>query len=200
MDESERVLCHHGYVMQQDSCPICDQADKTHAPDLVVVRSMVNGRLVKRCRHCDRPAKNVLHVVERKQRQAKNTTRQGARFEHQVMHDLEPYGFDCLRSSGSRGKVDVVAVGENRVRDGESCTRGPLLFVQCKITNPVIPPAEREGLIDMARRAGALPIVAHRVDGRIHYRELTGIGPKDWRYWFPVWCQCGNHNCKQEEI
>lgn len=191
MGESEKVLCHHGQVMQADSCLVCDMASRPHAPDLVVVRGS-RGRLVKRCRHCDRPARDALHVTARKPRRAKNTNRQGANFELRVMHDLEPHGFDCLRSSGSRGKVDVVAVGENR-------TRGLLLFIQCKITNPLISPAEREGLIDLARRAGALPIVAHRVDGKVHYRELTGADPKAWRYWFPVWCECGDPDCKNKQ-
>jgi len=197
MGESEKVLCHHGQVMQTDSCLVCDMASRPHAPDLVVVRSMVNGRLVKRCRHCDRPAKNALHVTARKPRRAKNTNRQGANFELQVMHDLEPHGFDCLRSSGSRGKVDVVAVPPLDPYWGIE-KRNPVIFIQCKITNPLISPAEREGLIDLARRAGALPVVAHRVDGKVHYRELTGTDPKAWRYWFPVWCQCGDPDCTRD--
>jgi Holliday junction resolvase len=115
---------------------------------------------------------------------ARNTTRQGANFELTVMHDLEEHGYTCLRSSGSRGAVDVVAVW------GE-IYGPPLLFIQCKITNPVISPAERLAVQDLALRAGALPLVAywakHRTTGlmAVHYRQLTGPGPKDWAPWAP---------------
>lgn len=135
---------------------------------------------------------------------ARNTTRQGAGFELAVMHFLagcqggdkpckdpqhalyEGHEYTCLRSSGSRGAVDVVAVHAV----GVPLTVYPL-FIQCKITNPVIPPAERIALQDLALRAGAVPLVAFkaldRVTGRItiKFRRLTGPGPKDWAPWAP---------------
>lgn len=137
---------------------------------------------------------------------ARNTTRQGAGFELDVMHylggcDCETthqrprhvgwtgFGYECLRSSGSRGKVDVVAVGSVDTMDPWS--RPNLLFVQCKITNPVIPPAERVALRELALRAGAAPVVAHRAKDldtglvRPHFRILTGPGPKEWEPWAP---------------
>lgn len=141
---------------------------------------------------------------------AQNTNRQGADFELDVMHYLtgcacettrkrpvhigwRGFGYDCLRSSGSRGAVDVVAVGPET---GEYMRkaygiRPDLLFIQCKITNPVVPPGERRRLMDLALRAGALPIVAYRAKdsgiGRVrpHFRALTGPGPKDWAHWEP---------------
>jgi Holliday junction resolvase len=120
---------------------------------------------------------------------ARNTTRQGANFELKVMHDLAEHGYTCLRSSGSRGAVDVVAVaprGYYSPREAHS-----LCFIQCKITNPVIPPAERLAVQDLALRAGALPLVAFQETDRvtrkvfIKYRQLTGPGPKDWVHWAP---------------
>lgn len=116
---------------------------------------------------------------------ARNTTRQGANFELKVMHALEEHGYTCLRSSGSRGAVDVVAVPALDVRNDF------VLFIQCKITNPVIPPYERTAVQDLATRAGAIPLVAHwaadQATGlmRVHYRMLTGPGPKDWAHWAP---------------
>lgn len=104
-------------------------------------------------------------------RRAKNTNRQGANFELQIMHDLQRRGYDALRSSGSRGKVDVVAVGDPH-----------LLFIQAKITNPVISPAERQAVRAMAFRADAVPLVAYRMSGVVIYRELIGDGPKDWAH------------------
>jgi Holliday junction resolvase - archaeal type len=123
---------------------------------------------------------------------ARNTTRQGAQFELDVMHALEEHGYTCLRSSGSRGAVDVVAVGPLRTYECGAQPDADLLFIQCKITNPVIPPAERLAVQDLALRAGALPVVAYRAQDpnnarrkTILYRELTGPGPKDWVPWAP---------------
>lgn len=107
-------------------------------------------------------------------RRAKNTNRQGANFELQIMHDLQRRGYDALRSSGSRGKVDVVAVGDNHI-----------LMIQAKITNPVISPAERRAVRAMARRADAVPLVAYRINGVVMYRELTGDGPKEFEVFYP---------------
>jgi Holliday junction resolvase len=124
---------------------------------------------------------------------ARNTTRQGANFELDVMHELEKYGYTCLRSSGSRGAVDVVAVGPetgNGLRENYGL-HPDVLFIQCKITNPVISPAERRKVSELALRARALPLVAfkakHATTGlmAVHFRQLTGPGPKEWLPWEP---------------
>lgn len=146
---------------------------------------------------------------------AVNTTRQGANFELDVMHyltgcecattrktpvhvDWHGFGYDCLRSSGSRGAVDVVAVGPKQpgtrweIQGVKVSAYSPLLFIQCKITNPNIGPADRTRVQDLATRAGAVPLVAYRAQdttaGRMrpHFRLLTGPGPKDWLPWEPV--------------
>lgn len=108
-------------------------------------------------------------------RRAKNTNRQGANFELQIMHDLQRRGYDALRSSGSRGKVDVVAVGDKH-----------LLFIQAKISQPVISPAERRAVRTMAARADAVPLVAYRINGVVMYRQLIGDGPKDFEAFWPA--------------
>lgn len=128
---------------------------------------------------------------------ARNTNRQGAQFELDIMHYLDGcscrdnnnprhiewdgFGYESMRSSGSRGKVDVVSVG----------TTSGLLFIQAKITNWLLPPADRIALQDIALRAGALPLVACKVTDldtrrkRPHFRLLTGPGPKDWETFYP---------------
>lgn len=124
---------------------------------------------------------------------AVNTNRQGATFELSVMHYLagtmpekwgNGYGYDCLRSSGSRGAIDIVAVGGEKY--------GPsLLFIQCKISRPQISPADRMRVQDLAARGRAVPLVAYSAKdvttGRVrpHFRILTGPGPKDWLPWEP---------------
>ena len=131
---------------------------------------------------------------------ARNTTRQGANFELKVMHDLEEHGYTCLRSSGSRGAVDVVAVAPLLGPKWLAEPSEKLLFIQCKITNPVISPAERLAVQDLSLRAGALPLVAYWAKAptgtltaygrelslmQVCYRQLTGPGPKDWAHWAP---------------
>jgi hypothetical protein len=102
---------------------------------------------------------------------------------------LAEHGWTGMRSAGSKGVADVVAIPRRPIR--------PWLLVQCKLTNPQIPPAERLGLTLLAVGARALPLVASRGDRgegtRIEYntghamwvvfRELTGPGPKEWRPW-----------------
>jgi hypothetical protein len=108
------------------------------------------------------------------------------------------FGYTCLRSSGSKGAVDVVAVARAvdwstapHWMDEEDGDIWPPLFIQCKITNPVIPPAERHAVQDLAFRAGAVPLVAywakHETTGlkAVHFRRLTGPLAKDWLPWEP---------------
>lgn len=127
---------------------------------------------------------------------ARNTNRQGANFELAIMHYLEEHGYTCLRSSGSKGKVDVVAVGPEQTEfDKRYKLVDSLLFVQAKITaTPLrspLSPAERQELMDLALRAGALPLTASKAKDettgkvRPHFRLLTGPGPRDWVAWEP---------------
>jgi len=137
---------------------------------------------------------------------ARNTNRQGANFELDVMHYLAGtlpgtwglgFGYECMRSSGSAGKIDVLAIAPLTL-----CSCGchgfesnPSLYIQCKITAPrlrsPLTPTERMNLMDLALRAGAIPLTASRakdeVTGRVrpHFRQLTGPGPRDWKPWHP---------------
>lgn len=123
-------------------------------------------------------------------RKARNTTRQGANFELQIMEHLREHGYDVLRSSGSRGAVDVVAVGDPHT-----------LWIQAKITNPVISPAERDAVRRIAGRVStdALPLVAYRLSGQVCFRLLTGPGPRQFTAWAPylhgaALCACGHEH------
>lgn len=130
---------------------------------------------------------------------AKNTTRQGADFELSIMHYLAGtmpekwgagFGYDCLRSSGSRGAIDVIAVGQMR-----SYARlpmpGPLLFIQAKRNKPYLSPADRMRVQNLALRARAVPLLSFMAKdpetGRVHphFRILNGPGPNDWAPWKP---------------
>lgn len=140
-----------------------------------------------------------------------NTAQQGADFERAVIHHLEGcqsrpepckntqhagwlgYGYDCIRSAASKGKADIVAVGPLRTYGLGEEPDAQRLIIQCKRTNPMISPAERAGILDLALRTGGLAIVAHWAPNedsihrrmKIHYRRLTGPGPKEWAPWAP---------------
>lgn len=128
-------------------------------------------------------------------RRAKNTNRQGANFELQIMHDLESYGYTTMRSSGSHGAVDVVAFAD-----------GEILLIQAKISQPVIPPRERKAVLRLADMLPehAVPLVSYRIKGKVMYRLLTGPGPKDFRLWAPevlptAVCECGHVHAEHAE-
>ena len=173
-----KKACAHGYILMQDSCPGCDHASENkHAPEMVRVMGF-KGRDVSRCTQCGQVKSHPAHtpVRERKRRRAVNTNRQGANFELQIMSHLAEHGYDVARSSGSRGKVDVFAIGD-----------GELVLIQAKISKATLPPAERLAVLSLALRCGAVPVSAWRgTDGVINYRELTGPGPFEWDHWVPT--------------
>lgn len=192
---ADKILCDHGYVLMQDSCPGCDQMSEVrHKDDMVRVMGF-KGRDVNRCRACGQVASHRMHMVpvKRTRRRAVNTAAQGRDLELAVMALLGRSGWTCMRSAGSKGVVDVVAIPDNVLGTD-------WLLIQCKLTNAILPPAERVALGGLAVRAGALPLVASRGDRgegtRIQYRdsgaamwvlfrELTGPGPKECREWTP---------------
>lgn len=134
---------------------------------------------------------------------ARNTTRQGADFELAIMHYLagtQPetwgpgFGYDCLRSSGSRGAIDVIAVGsfsQEPVTDPWEIQPPALLFIQAKRNKPYLSPADRMRVQNLALRAGAIPLLSFMAKdvetGRVrpHFRILNGPGPNDWAPWEP---------------
>lgn len=115
-----------------------------------------------------------------------NHAARGRSAENAVRDELGLYGYDVLRSAGSKGAADLIAIGD-----------GFAVLVQVKLVKNGEPfqmptPAEREQLIRIARRLGnACPVAACRTAGSggrpavTAYRFLTGTGPRDWRNWAP---------------
>lgn len=130
---------------------------------------------------------------------ARNTTRQGADFELAIMHYLAGtmpekwgpgFGYDCLRSSGSRGAIDVIAVAQ-MIDSGYETFPGEALFIQAKRNKPYLSPADRLRVQNLALRARAVPLLSFMAmdteTGRVrpHFRILNGPGPNDWAPWEP---------------
>jgi hypothetical protein len=109
-------------------------------------------------------------------RRARNTSAQGRNFENQIQHDLERFGYRTMRSAGSKGAADVVAFGARTI-----------LFVQAKISQGTVSPAERRGVLALADLYPTIgvPLTATKRSVWTDYRLLTGPGPKDWTPWEP---------------
>lgn len=116
-----------------------------------------------------------------------NQYQRGRRVEQEVIDFLGEHGYDCIRSAGSKGAADIVALNDSEI-----------LFVQVKLTDKTrVSPAEREQLLRLAtragrRRTGSYALTACKItdpsDGRkrlIEFRELMGPGPRDHAPWIP---------------
>lgn len=85
----------------------------------------------------------------------------GAALERQVQNELREYGYTSLRSSASKGVIDVLAF-----RQGE------YLFVQCK-RGGRLDPDEWNDLYHLAQENNAIPLLALKKD--------SGVGNRYWR-------------------
>jgi hypothetical protein len=61
MTATARPLCLHGYVLAQDSCPVCDGNDTPHPADTVLVHPDWATRPILRCRACGQPRGHRIH-------------------------------------------------------------------------------------------------------------------------------------------
>ena len=101
----------------------------------------------------------LLAILEKRMSYAK-----GRRFEYSVKNKLEKAGFYVVRSAGSHGAFDLVAI-----------RKGIVLGVQCK-TNGYLPPGERVKLLQIQELYGIIACIAYRENNRIRIVNLqTGI-------------------------
>lgn len=88
--------------------------------------------------------------------------RSGYRFERRVAEALVSAGYVVVRSGGSRGPADLVALKKGR---------RPLM-IAC--STRTVRPVARKSLVDAARLAGATAAVARRRRGGIQLDYLDG--------------------------
>lgn len=94
--------------------------------------------------------------------------KKGAVFEHRIKKDLEKLDFYVLRSAGSHGIADLVAL-----KFGET------LLIQAKCNELTLNYKEWNALVSLSRTLGATPIHALKVNRKIIYRKLHGFrGPR----------------------
>lgn len=116
----------------------------------------------------------TARALEGNERGGSTPYRRGRDFERAVRQQLERRGYFVMRSTMSKGPVDLLAVGPLTARAGISG-----LFVQAKRTGE-ISSVEWNVLFELARRFGGWPVVAfrpsdrktayYRLDARREYR------------------------------
>jgi Holliday junction resolvase len=84
-----------------------------------------------------------------------NNRNRGDYFERQTRHALEAVGWLVVRSAGSLGPADLIAVRRS------SDNQPHVLLIACK-TDGHISPAERANLLAAADQAAAEALLAHR--------------------------------------
>lgn len=110
--------------------------------------------------------------------------RLGTSFEHRVILALTKAGYHCVRSAGSHGVVDIVAL---LMDNGVGLYGWGHALVQCKRSG-ALPPLERKALLSVAARTGATPVLARMPPKKrtgIEFWRLTGTGAKDRERWEP---------------
>ncbi len=85
--------------------------------------------------------------------------KKGRQFEYYVMDKKRKQGFFCMRSAGSKGFADVIAIKKGRIE-----------FIQIKMGTSM-QKKEREGLIELAESVGAIPLFIQKI-GRGKIREI----------------------------
>jgi len=91
--------------------------------------------------------------------------RRGAIFERQIADRLSEDGYFVIRAAGSHGHADLIALKS-----------GQVLLVQCKLAGAgAVPPAEWNGLWEVAERVGAVALIVSRPKrGAKAWQRITG--------------------------
>jgi Holliday junction resolvase len=93
----------------------------------------------------------------------------GANLERSAKRVLESKGFYVMKSGGSKGILDLIAM-----KDGESW------LCQAKL-HGILSPADRAKLIKLAQDNYCIPVLVYKLDGdsKPYFKKLTGVGAKD---------------------
>ncbi|MEM1820965.1 MAG: hypothetical protein QXU64_05185 [Thermofilaceae archaeon] len=87
--------------------------------------------------------------------------KKGAKLEYKVRDLLARRGYFVVRSAGSRGPFDLVAL-----------KKGEVLLVQCRADGRVSEEERRE-LVELARSVGAKAFLAYKEEGIVKLVELV---------------------------
>ena len=85
----------------------------------------------------------------------------GRNFEYRVINHLRKRGFFVMRSAGSKGVFDIIAVNKEIV-----------LGIQCKL-NDRLTKTEEERMLNVGEEFGIVPIFAYKFGKTQRFRELN---------------------------
>lgn len=86
----------------------------------------------------------------------------GRNFEYRVMDFLRERGYFCMRSSGSKGLFDIIAVPP---------TRGSTLLIQAKY-NGYLPKYELQQLKEIQKKLWGLVTIAYSENHKLQFKAL----------------------------
>jgi len=86
----------------------------------------------------------------------------GRNFEYRVMDFLRERGYFCMRSSGSKGLFDVIAIPS---------TKGSTLLIQAKY-NGYIPKFELQKLKEIQNKLWGSIIIAYSENHKLRFKNL----------------------------
>jgi Holliday junction resolvase len=79
----------------------------------------------------------------------------GAKFEREIIKDLEKRDMYCIRSAGSKGIVDVIAMKRY-------CGVTFVYLIQCKYGKATMNKKDQKKLKDLANKLGFIPVYIYR--------------------------------------
>jgi len=85
----------------------------------------------------------------------------GYQFERRVRSYFENKGFFVIRSAGSKGIFDIIAINKKHV-----------VGVQCKVDGRITK-AQANSIAQIGKEFGILPILAYRDGKKLLFRDLT---------------------------
>ena len=91
----------------------------------------------------------------------------GAKFEREVVDFLTEKGMYCIRSAGSKGIVDVIAMKRY-------CNETSVYLIQCKYGNATMSKTDKKKLVDLANELKFIPVYVYRkkYSKKINFQNL----------------------------
>ena len=90
----------------------------------------------------------------------------GRNFEYRIMDYLREKGYFCMRSSGSRGPFDIIAIPPSQ---------GSTLLIQAKY-NGYLPKYELQQLKEIQKKIWGLVKIAYSENHKLRFKKLN-----EWR-------------------
>lgn len=99
----------------------------------------------------------------------------GRRFEYRIKNHLERIGYYVIRSAGSKGIADLVAI----IPVGN---HSKVFLIQVKTGNANINAQEKQILIEKATQLNAIPVLVRNINHKMYFVDLRNERELDMKY------------------